>query len=288
MAKRLEGRPFHLLASHCQNGTKADVVAYIKGKGLAADTPNVTVSSQTRHPGVKGNGYVPYYVVFDHKGDMAYHHMCGDYHGGDGLKMIEWVDKLLEAAPDIYLGETQYEHIGDLADKVRERKGLAGTIKKIEALQKGESGPKQDEATALMGQLAAWRDKQIARAEGFLESAPSKAVPALKDLAKEVSGTSLLAPVAERLKALSTSDVLKRSLALEKAHTKVWKSVRKLKVPKEAKRRGLEEFDPGDAQCRAAQGKALKKAADKLRKALDGSDDLPFAVTVRKSIQLFD
>ena len=103
LARRLEGKPFHLVASHCQRDTQENVVNYIKSKGLAADTPNVTVTSQGRHPKVKGNGYVPYYMVFDHHGTLIREHMCGDYHGGDGLAMIEWVDKLLADAPDEFL-----------------------------------------------------------------------------------------------------------------------------------------------------------------------------------------
>ena len=78
----MEGKPFHLLAAHCQHGEQATVVGYIRGHGLSADTPNLTVSSFGGHPGVKGNGYVPYYMVFDHRGDLRYHHMCGNYHGG--------------------------------------------------------------------------------------------------------------------------------------------------------------------------------------------------------------
>ena len=189
------------------------------------------MSSQTRHPGVKGNGYVPYYVVFDHKGDMAYHHMCGPYHGGDGLEMIKWVDKLLEAAPDIYLGEETFEHIDDLADKVRARKGLAGTIKKLEALRDGDDGAKKEEARRLLSALGGWRDRQLERAMGLLSSDPAEVVPTLKALSKELAGTELQAPITERLEETAGSDALKRSLALQKAHEKVWKSIRKLKVP---------------------------------------------------------
>ena len=288
LAKRLEGRPFHLLASYCQGGTRDETVAYVQKQGLAEDTPNVTVSKQTRHPGVKGNGYVPYYVVFDHKGNMAYHHMCGAYHGGDGLKMIEWVDKLLDAAPDIYLGEESYGAIADLAAKVRKRKGLAATVRKLEALKADEGGgAQQEEATQLLERLGVWRDKQLQRIDGLLTTTPSAVVPELKDFAKELAGTTLQEPIAERLKALQTGDVLKRSLALEKVHAKVWKSVRKLKVPKAAKRQGVETFDPSNAACRAAQPKALAKAASKLEKALEGNDDLPFAQTVQRSIQRF-
>jgi len=69
LAKRLEGKPFHLIASHCQNNqTREQVIQYIKQNGLAANTPNVTVCKQGRHPKVKGNGYVPYYVVFNAAG----------------------------------------------------------------------------------------------------------------------------------------------------------------------------------------------------------------------------
>ena len=45
LARRLEDKPFHLIATHCQNGQREDVVAYIKSKGLESGTPNVTVSS---------------------------------------------------------------------------------------------------------------------------------------------------------------------------------------------------------------------------------------------------
>lgn len=288
LAKRLEGRPFHLLASHCQNGSKDEVVAYIKSKGLAADTPNVTVSSQTRHPGIKGNGYVPYYVVFDHDGNMAYHHMCGDYHGGDGLEMIKWVDKLLEATPAIHLGDDPYEHITALAEKVRKRKGLAATVKKLEALQAGEDGPAKVEAARLIGVLATWRDRQLERVQGLMKKSPSKVTGALKDLTKELAGTKLGDPVRAHAKDLLGSELLKRNLALERAHAKVWKSIHKLRVPKEAQRRGIEEFDPGNPECRAAQPKALKKAVEKLQKALEGNEDLAFAETVRQSIKLLD
>ncbi len=104
LAKRLEGKPFHLVASHCQRNPRDEVVAYIKGKGLRPDAPNFTVTSFGRHPKVRGNGYVPYYMVFDRHGKLVREHMCGDYHGGDGLGMIDWVKKLLKETPPVYLG----------------------------------------------------------------------------------------------------------------------------------------------------------------------------------------
>ena len=117
LAKKLEGRPFHLVATHCQRQPKEKVVAYIKSKKLEADTPNFTVSSFGGHPDVSGNGYVPYYMVFDHHGNLAYHHMCGQYHGGDGLEMLTWIDRLLMDTPEIYLGKEPYKHEAKLADR---------------------------------------------------------------------------------------------------------------------------------------------------------------------------
>ena len=74
--------PFHLIATDRQRGKREDQVAYLKGLGLTADTPNFTVTSDGGHPAVKGNGYVPYYMIFDHRGRLVRDHMAGAYHGG--------------------------------------------------------------------------------------------------------------------------------------------------------------------------------------------------------------
>ena len=90
--------PFHLVATNCQRAPTEDVIAYLRSQGLAENSPNFTLTSFGGHPAVKGNGYVPYYMVFDHRGRLIREHMCGDYHGGDGLEMIEWVEKALKDA----------------------------------------------------------------------------------------------------------------------------------------------------------------------------------------------
>ena len=74
----------------------------------------MTVTSFGGHPGVKGNGHVPYYMVFDHTGKLRRQHMGGAYHGGDGLEMIEWVDRLLKETPAIWLGNEPFQHLADL------------------------------------------------------------------------------------------------------------------------------------------------------------------------------
>ena len=47
LAREHEGKPFHLLATHCQRAPKAQVVSYIKSKGLAEDAPEVLSASMT-------------------------------------------------------------------------------------------------------------------------------------------------------------------------------------------------------------------------------------------------
>ena len=117
------------------------MLAYLAGKGFDPSSSNMTVSSMGGHPKVKGNGYVPYYMVFDHTGKLVRHHMCGDYHGGDGLEMIDWVEKLLKKAPEIYLGAEPFEVHTKLAARVQTGKGLAKSLGEVESLlQPGVEG----------------------------------------------------------------------------------------------------------------------------------------------------
>ena len=188
LAKRLQNRPFHLVATHCQNAPQAEVVAYIKSKGVEASTPNFTVSSFGGHPKVKGNGYVPYYMVFDHTGRLVQHHMCGDYHGGDGLKMIDWVDKLLAKTPDIYLGEEKFELAKDLAAKVASVEKMPSVIAEIEKglAAENSSAELKTELSRLMKAVTRWRDNRIEEAEANLGQYPSKVLGMLASLEKDL------------------------------------------------------------------------------------------------------
>lgn len=99
LAKKLEGEPFHLIASHCQRGDRDTSLAGLKEKGWDEAMGNVTVMSQTRYDDVKIT-YVPYYLIFDHTGKLRYHHMAGPYHGGNGDQYQDEVKKLLKEVPD--------------------------------------------------------------------------------------------------------------------------------------------------------------------------------------------
>ena len=225
LAKRLEGRPFHLLAAHCQSNPKEEVVAYIKSKGLAANSPNFTVTSFGGHPKVKGNGFVPYYMVFDQHGKLAQHHMCGGYHGGDGLAMIEWVDKLLKETPDIYLGEEAFTAVPKLAKQVGKRKNLAAAVKEIEKKRETAGRAEKAEFERLYAAVTRYRDRMLGRAESLMATDPSQVVPHMTALDKDLKGTSLA--VTDKLAEYKKSPELKRSIAIAKKFAKLQKRIEK-------------------------------------------------------------
>ncbi|MHC4938499.1 MAG: TlpA family protein disulfide reductase [Planctomycetota bacterium] len=263
LAKRLEGKPFHLVASHCQRNTKENVVAYIKGKGLAEDTPNFTVTSFGRHPKVKGNGYVPYYMVFDHHGDLVHHHMCGAYHGGDGLKMIEWVDKLLKQTPEIYLGKEPYVHYDKLANQVAKKKNLTGALRELDKLSESTPGAEQmAELARLKKAIVNYRDRMMERAEELMATDPAEVVPALTRLSKEFKGSTLGPDVDAELAERKKSKELKASIDLFKRYQKELKRLEKNPTPKNRKR-----------------------TADKLEKLIAGKEELPVSKTIRAKIE---
>jgi hypothetical protein len=289
LASRLEGKPFHLVASHCQNGNKDDVVAYVKSKGLKPDAPNFTVTSFGRHPGVKGNGYVPYYMVFDHTGKLAHHHMCGDYHGGDGLKMVEWVDDLLAKTPAIYLGDAPFEKEAALAKQIAKKKGLKGALA---SLDKKLADPELDEASRaelerLQKAVIDYRDRLIASAEALLATRPSEVLPALKDLAKEIKGTSIDAPVVEKVAEFSRSKDLKDAVAIEKKFHKAVRSLERRAPCEACEKKGLDGVNRECSACRDLAKSSIKKALKKLDAMIEGKESLPIAQTVKRYADLW-
>lgn len=244
----------------------------------------MTVTSFGGHPGVKGNGHVPYYMVFDHTGKLAHHHMCGAYHGGDGLKMIEWVDNLLEKTPAIYLGDEPFEVHAALAAKVGKKKGLKAALatieKRLQDPEIGEAG--KAELERLQTAIRDYRDRMVARAEELMATKPSATLPALKDLAKEVKGTSLGDSVDAKIQELSRSQELRDAIAIEKKLAKIVRSMEKREPCKACDRKGHESLNSGCATCREEAKSAIKKALKKLDALIEGKESLPIAATVKR------
>ena len=69
LAKDLEGKPVHIIASYCQRGSKESALASLKKVGWNEGMKNLTVMNQTGFPKAPIH-YVPYYLVFDQNGKL--------------------------------------------------------------------------------------------------------------------------------------------------------------------------------------------------------------------------
>ena len=95
LAKDLEGKPVHIIASYCQRGSKESALASLKKVGWNEGMKNLTVMNQTGFPKAPIH-YVPYYLVFDQNGKLQKNHMAGQFHGGDGDNYKKVVLELLK------------------------------------------------------------------------------------------------------------------------------------------------------------------------------------------------
>jgi hypothetical protein len=228
-------------------------------------------------------------MVFDHTGKLAYHHMCGDYHGGDGLAMIEWVDKLLAQAPAIYLGDDPFPLEEKLAEQVSKKKNLKAALADI---QKGKAAPETDEArmaelTRLEAAIVDYRDRMTAAATAMMATKPSGTLPAMKDLLKEFKGTTLAEAVEARVSELSKSKELKDAIAIEKKLAKILRGLEKRKPCKSCDRKGLESLNAECNTCRRESKSAIAKAVAKLDALIEGKESLPIAATVKQHADMW-
>lgn len=278
LAGRLEGQPFHLLAAYRQRQPKEEVVAYARSQGIRADAPNFTITGRGGHPQVQGNGYVPYYMVFDHTGNLAHHHMCGAYHGGDGLAMIEWVDKLLEATPAIWLGEKPFEEHADLAERVSSGKQTAKAVAELElALDQGGGA----ELERIHAGLVRFRDRGLARADALLATQPSEVLASLGALVDTLGAdTALAAPVIAHRAKLSDGEGLKTAIGVARELAKLEKSLSKLKPCKTCKREGHKAHVSGCETCSDDNSRRLAGLRKKATELLGRSSELPIGSRV--------
>ncbi len=264
LARRHQDKPFHLIATHRQGRPKDEVVAFIKGFGLSGDVSNFSVTNGGRHPGVAGNGYVPYYMIFDHTGRLVYDHMCGDYHGGDGLKMIEIVNKLLKEAQEIYLGKEPFAVIPKLAAQVAKKKRLAAAVKKIETELAGQPDrARRAELQRLHDAVQAWHDRTFDGIVKLSGTNPPAVIPSMKRLANDLKGTKMGGHSARNLAALQKNPD-KTAIRLFKGLQKARKAIAKLKD---------------------ASPKAIEKHAKRLAKLIEGHENLPISKTIREYIE---
>lgn len=286
LARNLEGEAFHFVAQHCQKDTRENVVAYVRSKGLAPDTPNVTVTSFGRHPKVKGNGYVPYSMVFDHHGDLVYHHMSGDYHGGDGLEVLEVVRRYVSVVPEVYLGKAPFERFAELAARVEEGRDLGRLEAEIlEARAEALDAAEEAELDRMTAGLTRLYEREVDHLRTTLVHGPAEFPKVLGKLEKRFAKTSYV----ERLNALSAElePLVKPSMKVARSLAKVEKKLAKLPPSDACDRAGMESHQLGCPRCTKANAKKLVKLRADLDALVESAGDLPIGkrvATLRESL----
>ncbi len=270
LAKELENEPFHLLASYNQRATPEEAKHEIFQNGLAPLAPNVTVSMHAGHPGVKGTGYVPYYMVFDHHGDLAYHHQGGPYHGGDGTAIIERVKTMLEQVPVIYTGKEPFEQHKKLALALQSGKKLN---KPLLALAKAlEATPDDSELLRLLAGVESYKRALFSESERLLGIDFKAGRKQILNLAKDFKATPWISDIEKLSETLGSPDAEKSYGASAKALSKALVELRKLDL---VKGNGAKVFNPLDKEFRQSNRKKLDGIIADLETVRDLGPSLP-------------
>ncbi len=269
LARELEGEPFHLVASHNQGGDGEHALAEMFRNGLAPFSPNVSVTKSARHPGVTGTGYVPYYMIFDHHGDLVHHHQGGPYHGGDGTEALDRVRALLKEVPAVYLGKEPFAEHAKLAKKIASGKKLRAPLEELAAL--AAAHPEDAELQRLVAGVERHRDRIAAHVERLLATDPAKAKKEATAAAKDFAGTPWSGPLDELATSLADRELGKRREAAAKEIAQIMKAFGKLEP---VRGNAGEVRNPLDPEFRQANEKALKKLVAKLERLRDDDGEL--------------
>ncbi len=270
LAKELEGAPFHFIASHNQSGSPEAALHEIFQNGLEPFAPNVTVTKQAGHPGVKGTGYVPYYLLFDHHGDLVHHHQGGPYHGGDGTAVLDRVREMLRSVPVVYVGKDPFERHHKLAAELEKGKKLS---KSLEALARAHAeNPEDSELTRLVAGVVRYRDRLIATFAAQLPTDPGGVIKDLKSAVKDFAGTPWSAPLDELLAQLQDRSV---SRLHEESASSLRSALARLDRLERVAGNGGKVLNPLDAKFRAENERDLEQIKRALKELRDEHSALP-------------
>jgi len=293
-SRDLADRPVHIILTYVEDRPKQQTIAYFAGLGLSAECPNITITKDGKHPTLKTKDYLPYYMVFDHRGRLAHHHMGGAYHRGDGRKMIDLLEELSRDVPDFYFGRQPFLKIAPLAERVAQRKKLAGAIREAEEmLEPPEGQPEPDAATKaelqrLLAVITRYRDRKLKSVELIYPSQPTKVMPMLAGLQREFRGTKLGKAVVAEFKKQSSSTKLKRAVKVHKDYKKILGKLHKIGPCKYCRKEGHKHLRPGCSDCHTVQRKAIvRKEVQKLRRLHEDAKGLTIATEIEKTIHFY-
>ena len=267
LANELRGELFHLVASHNQDGGPSHVVHEIFQNGLDLDSPNVSVTKFGHHPGVEGTGFVPYYMLFDHHGDLVRHHQGGPYHGGDGLSVLNRIRSMLKDVPALYVGKEPYTRHKDLAQRLQSTQSLQADLELLQT--KLAENPEDEELTRLSHWVARYVQRRTQEIEHRLSVDPEGAQAELQTSLQTFKGSSFGAALMALHTSLQDADMKKRyhDGAAHLNHAlRGWSNLSPIQGNRDP------VLNPLDLEFRNANGDALRRVAQHLRHAVEFPD----------------
>lgn len=287
LAKEMESKPFHLIASDCQDSKKEDVLLQLKSNGYETDTQNFTITQFGGHEFVKGNGFAPYYILFDHRGKVFYHYKAGGAHGGDGLKFLELTKQLIEDAPIIYTGRKLYVHITALADQVAKKQQLPTAIESIRKriIDGTESQPVLEELQRLYDRIKKYRDQRLKAIDKMMGTNPDKVLGELKTLQNDFKGTTIADSIEDKMDAMKNSKELKEAIEVQKKWIAIQTKISLLKPCESCKKKASKSMNDSCSSCQKANQEWIQKLAQQMEKDLEGKDHLVITQNAKKFMQ---
>jgi len=165
-----------VLGFHSQNATNDQVKSLLSSKG--ADFPNF-VGANVAGANVRG---IPHAVLFDHTGKCIYR--------GSPSGIESKAKEALEVAPNALVAGLELTKAKALADALKAGQPLGKVLKKAQDMAKSKDEVTATEAAKVVEVLLDHANKEIERATGMKETAPSAAYTRLQKTASDFSGTA--------------------------------------------------------------------------------------------------
>lgn len=250
--KKHVNAPFRLLGVHCQNDTDDNIIALCKQSGV-----EFSILQSGEYPKKQFSG-IPHAFVFDHTGKEIF-----EGHPSEAEKIVE---KALESAPSLYLGDLQIEKLKPLAMQISRKANLGQAAATLRKKTASEDAAEKAEAESLLKALEGYAQRRTASANASREEDPDRTLAELKALSKEFAGDTLGTDAAALAKAAETDPALQNLRKAVKDLAAQEKALDALAPCKACKQKNVKTGTLGCTSCRQANAELVTKA----RKALEG------------------
>ncbi len=191
------------------NPDPSDAVRLVRSKGVKFTIVSHAVVWEVR-PKFPD---LPYVVVFDHTGKIA-------YKGEPNAEMLKTLNKALRQRPDPILGEREFEHLTAAAGRVKAG-DLAGAWRICDFRKDDENSEIAAEAKYILDKIRAHVDEVMKYSREIRLENPLRSVNLLRRLKAETKGTPCAEKVKKELAELDKDEDFQVQLKSYRAYKKV-------------------------------------------------------------------